>query len=276
MRRPSLLLALLAGVALATIAGAQSAGVPAAVDHLLEGFASDSCVRRWQAIEEYVDRMIGRVDTYEEPGEDVSERLRERARSAAPRVVRKVRDVTAYTDEFKAAYEQLAKLAATGNRSDSDRDVWRKQLEPLTKALDDSSATYLVRRLAASVIAGSARKSETARAEGWGRPVPRLLESNDPTARLVASIQAAQGNLLWEQAPTKGRVVPELIRGLDADQFGARYDSARSLLEVSGRPVERFCVDPTDSAVDRAGAVRTWRAWWAQNKARISGDRIPQ
>src|SRR5262249_19248185 len=46
---------------LASAVGAQSADVPAVVDKLLQGFAAPDCRHRWQTIEEYSDRMIGRV-----------------------------------------------------------------------------------------------------------------------------------------------------------------------------------------------------------------------
>ena len=46
---------------------AQTAGVPEVVEKLLQGFSSPDCLRRWQAIEEYTDRMIGRVSSYKEP-----------------------------------------------------------------------------------------------------------------------------------------------------------------------------------------------------------------
>jgi hypothetical protein len=149
-------------------------------------------------------------------------------------------------------------------------------LVPLTKALDDPNEAFLTRRLASSVIAQSARKSELARDAGWDQPVPRLLASPDPTARLVGSLAAATRSLLPKQAPSKGQIIPELIRGLDADAFPERYESARALLAVSGQPIERYCVDPSDDAADRAAAARAWQTWWDQNKARIARELVEQ
>ena len=262
-------------MALASAAcAAHPAGVPPpAVEHLLQGFASDSCAHRWQAIEEYVDRVIGRRIYWEA---ELTARLRECGRLAAPRVQQRVRDVTAFADEFRASLERVAKLHGTVYRSSSDRDMWRKSLEPLTKALDDPGTSYLERRLIASSIADSAKKSSAARAAGWDQPVLKMLSSDDAIARLVGSIAAAQGRLLASQAPTKGRIMPVLLSGLDADSIAARYDSARALLTINGLEAETICVDPSDSASDRAAGVRAWRAWWDDNKADIVGTRLPQ
>jgi hypothetical protein len=142
--------------------------------------------------------------------------------------------------------------------------------------LDDPSEAFMTRRLAAAVIAESARKSSIARSAGWDQPLPRLLTSKDPTARLLGSMIAATGGLLANQAPTKGQVVPELLRGLDADSFAARYGSTRALLAVSQQSVDRFCVDPSDSAGERAAGIRAWQTWWEQSKARSAGETIAQ
>jgi hypothetical protein len=149
-------------------------------------------------------------------------------------------------------------------------------LPPLTKVLDDPAETFMTRRLAAAVIAESARKSSIARNAGWDQPLPRLLTSKDPTARLVGSLIAATGGLLANQAPTKGQVVPELLRGLEADSFAARYGSTRALLAVGQQSVDRVCVDPSDGAGERAAGVRAWQTWWEQSKARSAGETIAQ
>src|SRR5262249_57666105 len=120
---------------------------------------------------------------------------------------------------------------------------------------------------AAGVMAESASKSSIARNAGWSEPLPRLLTSQDPTARLLAAIIAALGGFLTNQAPTKGQVVPELLRGLDADSFAARYESTRALLTVSKQPVDRSCVDPSDRAPDRVGGVQAWPGGWEHDKA---------
>jgi hypothetical protein len=46
------------------------------VEHRLQGFAAPDCTRRWETIEEYTDRMIGRVLRYEESGADRAEGVR--------------------------------------------------------------------------------------------------------------------------------------------------------------------------------------------------------
>ena len=268
--------------ALATVAvlvatvRAQPAGAPAVVDRLLQGFAAPDCPRRWKTIEEFMDRMIGRVRTYEESGSEITALLRERAPGAGAAVERRVEAVSAFVDEAEKAIVRLARAQESADRSGSSRDVWRKALQPLTKALDDPGEPFVTRRLASSVIAQAARKSSLARDAGWGQPVPRLLVSQDPTARLLGSIAAATGSLLPQQAPAKGQVIPELIRGLDAASFPERYESTRALLQVSGLPAERFCVDPSDGATERAPAVRAWQAWWDQNKARSAAEAITQ
>jgi hypothetical protein len=274
--RRSLCGALIAVAALALEARAQSVGVPAVVDRLLEGFAASDCPRRWKTIDEFLDRMIGRVRNYREPASEIAAAVRERAPSAGPAVERRVEMVSSFVDQAEQAIVRLAKAQESADRSGSSREVWRKALVPLTKALDDPSETFLTRRLASSVIAQSARKSELARDAGWDRPVPRLLVSPDPTARLVGSLAGATRILLPKQAPAKGQVIPELIRGLDADSFPERYESIRALLAVSGQPVERYCVDPSDEAGDRAAAVRAWQTWWDHSKARSAGELIEQ
>ena len=279
MNRPSVRWICGAGIAIAVAASptqAQPSGVPAAVEHLLQGFASESCARRWQAAEEYTDRMIGRVLKYEEPPEEVAARLRARAPLAGTVVENRVRQIAAFVDEFKASFERLEKDAATVDRSGTKREVWRALLRPLTKVLDDPGEAFMTRWLAASVVASTVRKSDSARAAGWSQPLPRLLQSRDAGARLLGSIVAAMGGLLEDQAPTKGQVIPTLILGLDADPFAARYESQRALLEVTELPVDRFCVDPSDGPVDRAAGVQRWQAWWEQNKARLSREKIQQ
>ena len=255
---------------------AQPVGVPAVVEHLLQGFSSPDCVRRWQAIEEYTDRTIGRVFNYEESVTEVAAGLRELAPSKGALVEQKVQMVSEYADEASQAFARLAQVAKSVDRSGTPPDVARKGLPPLTKVLDDPSEPFMTRRLAAAVIAESAKKSSVARNAGWDQPLPRLLTSKDPTARLLGSIIAATGGLLASQAPMKGQVVPELLRGLDADSFAARYGSTRALLAISQQSVDRLCVDPSDSAGDRAAGVRAWQAWWEQSKAQRAGETIAQ
>ena len=268
--------ALVALTLLASPVCAQPVGVPAVVEHLLQGFSSPDCLRRWQTIEEYTDRMIGRVLAYEESVTEVTAGLRELAPSKGPPVEQRVQAVSDYGDEAGNAFARLAKLAKSVDRSGPPLEASRKGLPPLTKVLNDPNETFMTRRLAAAVIAESTRKSSIARSAGWDQPLPRLLSSTDPTARLLGSIVAATGGLLANQAPTKGQVVPELLRGLDADSFAARYASTRALLAVSHQPVDRFCLDPGDGAADRAAGVRAWQAWWEQSKARSAGETIAQ
>jgi len=268
--------ALVALALLGSAVGAQPVGVPGVVERLLQGFSSPDCARRWQTIEEYVDRMIGKVLSYEEPVMEVTAGLRELAPSKGSAVEQKVQMVSGYADDAGKAFARLAKVSQSVDRSGPNLEVWRKGLSPLTRVLDDPAEPFMTRRLAAAVIAESARKSSNARNAGWGEPLPRLLTGKDPTARLLGSIIAATGGLLPNQAPTKGRVVPELLRGLDADSFAARYESTRALLAVSQLPVDRVCVDPSDGAPDRAAGVRAWQTWWEQSKARSAGDTITQ
>jgi hypothetical protein len=266
--------ALVALALLGSSARAQTAGVPDVIEKLLEGFSSPDCLRRWQAIEEYTDRMIGRVLSYKEPVAEVTDGLREQAPTKGPAVEKKVRMVSGYADEASAAFARLAKIAESFDRSGSPLAVWRKGLPPLTRVLDDPAEPFMTRRLAAGVIAESANKSSIARNAGWGEPLPRLLTSKDPTARLLGGIIAAAGGFLAHQAPTKGQVVPELLRGLDADSFAARYESTRALLTVSKQPIDRYCVDPSDGTPDRVGGVQAWQTWWEQSKARLAAERI--
>jgi len=200
--------------------------------------------------------------------------LRELAPSRGAAVEQKVQMVSDYGDEAVRAFARLAKVAETVDRSGPPLEVWRKGLLPLTKVLDDPAQTFMTRRLAATVIAESAKKSSLARSAGWDQPLPRRLTSEDATARLVASIVVATGRVVASPAPTVGQVVPELIRGLDADSFAARYGSIRALLDVSKQPVDRFCLDPTDTAADRAAAIQGWQTWWEQSKARRAADPI--
>ena len=255
-------------------ARAQPAGVPAVVERLLQGFSSADCVRRWQTIEEYTDRMIGRVLAYEEPVMDVTAGLRELAPSRGAAVEQKVQMVSDYGDEAGKAFARLAKVAATVDRSGSPLEVWRKGLSPLTKVLDDPAETFMTRRLAAAVIAESAKTSSLARSAGWDQALAQELTSNDSTTRLVASVVIATGRVVASPAPTVGQIVPELIRGLDADSFAARYGSTRALLDVSKQPVDRLCVDPTDTAADRAAAIHEWQAGWEQSKGRSAAETI--
>lgn len=268
--------ALVALTLLASPVCAQPVGVPAVVEHLLQGFSSSDCLRRWQTIEEYTDRMIGRVLAYEESATEVTAGLRELAPSKGAAVEQKVQMVAEYADEAGNAFVRLAKIAKSVDRSGAPLEASRKGLLPLTRVLGDANEPFMTRRLAAAVIAESARKSSIARSAGWDQPLPRLLSSKDPTARLLGSIVAATGGLLANQAPTKGQVVPELLRGLDAEPFAARYGSTRAMLSVSHQPVDRVCVDPSDGAGDRAAGVRAWQAWWEQSKARSAGETIAQ
>ena len=273
LHRP-LCAALIALALLISAVGAQPANVPAVVDKLLQGFAAPDCRHRWQTIEEYSDRMIGRVLSYQEPAAEITDGLRDLAPARGSAVEQKVQMVTGYTDEASKAFARLAKVSQLVDRSGSPLDVWRKGLPPLTRVLEDPGEPFMTRKLAAAVIAESSQKSNIARTAGWGEPLPRLLTSKDPTARLLGSIIAATGGLLPGQAPTKGRIVPELLRGLDADSFAARYGSTRALLALSRQPVDRICVDPSDSASDRAAGVQAWHAWWAQSKAQSAEEKI--
>ena len=267
----------LGGLALlASAVGAQPADVPAVVEKLLQGFAAPDCRHRWRTIEEYSDRMIGRAVSSKESAAEITDGLREQAPARGPVVERKVQMVTGYTDEASNAFARLAKVSQSVDRRGSQLDVWRKGLPPLTRVLEDPAEPFMTRWLAAAVIAESSQKSSIARSAGWGEPLPRLLTSKDPTARLLGSIIAATGGFLPGQAPSKGRVIPELLGGLDADSFAARYGSTRALLTVSRQPVDRFCVDPSDSAADRATGVQAWQAWWAQSKAQSDSEKIEQ
>ena len=93
----------------------------------------------------------------------------------------------------------------------------------------------MTRRLAAAVIAESARKSSIARnAGGTSRFHGFSRAGSDGSA--LGSLIAATGGLLANQAPTKGQVVPELLRGLEADSFGPLRVDART---TRGRPAVR-------------------------------------
>ncbi len=268
--------ALVALALLGSSARAQTAGVAVVVETLLQGFASPDCLRRWQTIEEYGDRMIGRVLSYKEPVAEVTDGLREQAPTKGPAVEQKVQIVAGYADEASAAFARLAKISGSIDRSGPPLALWRKALPPLTKVLEDPAEPFMTRRLAAGVIAESARKSSIARSAGWGEPLPRLLTSKDPTARLLGAVVAAAGGFLSNQAPSKGQVVPELLRGLDADTFAARYEATRALLTVSKQPIARYCVDPSDGPPDRVRGVQAWQAWWEQSKERLAAETIEQ
>ena len=268
--------ALVALALLRTPAGAQEAGVPAVVERLLQGFASRDCARRWQTIEEYTDRLIGRVAAYEESMTEVSVGLTELAPARGAGVERKIQMVSDYADDASKAFARLAKIAASVDRSGTPLEVWRKGLPPLTKVLDDPREAFMTRRLAAAVIAESARKSSLARTAGWGQALPRLLTSKDPTGRLVGSIIAATGGLPEGPPPTKGQIVPELLRGLEADSYAARYGSTRALLAVSRQTADRICVDPSDGASERAAGVGAWQGWWEQAKPQSAAETIGQ
>jgi len=268
--------ALVALALLRTPAGAQQAGVPAVVERLLQGFGSGDCARRWQTIEEYTDRLIGRVAAYEESVTEVSVGLTELGPTRGAGVERKIQMVSDYADDASKAFARLAKIAASVDRSGPPLEVWRKGLPPLTKVLDNPGEAFMTRRLAAAVIAESARKSSLARTAGWGQPLPRLLTSKDATGRLVGSIIAATGGFPEGPPPTKGQIVPELLRGLEADSYAARYGSTRALLAVSRQPVERICVDPSDGAGERAAGVGAWQAWWEQTKPQSAAEAIGQ
>jgi hypothetical protein len=271
-----LLCAALVGVAItAGAARAQPADVPATVERLLQGFGA-GCPQRWRATEEVTDRMIGQVMKYGEPGVALSAGLRERAASKGTAVERRVQAVLKNVADFEQAFARLTKTSESVDRSGTEREVWRKVRSPLTKALEDPAETFTRRRLAAAMISEVSQQSRPAAEAGWDQPLPRLLASSDPTARLIGSVIAASGGLLPRQAPTHGQVVPELLRGLDADSFAARYDSTRALLKLSQQSLDRFCVDPSDEGADRAAGVRTWQAWWQQNKARTANELIPQ
>src|SRR5262249_17039488 len=154
---------------------AQTAGVPDVVEKLLQGFSSPDCPHRWQAIEEYTDRMIGRVSSYKEPVAEVTDGLREQAPAKGPAVEQKVQMVSGYADEARAGLGGRAKLSASFDRTGPPLAVWRRGLPPLTKVLDDPAEPFMTRRLAAGVIAESASKSSIARNAGWSEPLPRLL-----------------------------------------------------------------------------------------------------
>src|SRR5262249_8015539 len=115
---------------------ARPAGVTAVVERLLQGFSSADCLRRWQTIEEYSDRMIGRVLGYEEPVAEVTAGLRELAPSRGAAVEQKVQMVSDYGDEAGRAFARLAKVAATLDRSGPPLEGLRKGLPPLTKGLN--------------------------------------------------------------------------------------------------------------------------------------------
>ena len=268
--------ALVALALLRTPAGAQEAGVPAVVERLLQGFASGDCARRWQTIEEYTDRLIGRVAAYDESVTEVSVGLTELGPARGAGVERKIQMVSDYADDASKAFARLAKIAASVDRSGAPLEVWRKGLPPLTKVLDDPGEAFMTRRLAAAVIAESARKSSLARTAGWGQALPRLLTSKDPTGRLVGSIIAATGGLPEGPPPTKGQIVPELLRGLEADSYAARYGSTRALLAVSRQTADRICVDPSDGASERAAGVGAWQTWWEQAKPQSAAETIGQ
>src|SRR5689334_11285377 len=125
--------ALVALALLRTPAGAQQAGVPAVVEHLLQGFASGDCTRRWQTIEEYTDRLIGRVAAYQESVTDVTVGLSELAPARGAGVEHKIQMVSDYADDASKAFARLAKVAASVDRSGAPLEVWRKGLPPLTK-----------------------------------------------------------------------------------------------------------------------------------------------
>src|SRR5262249_54506105 len=140
---------------LASAIGAQPADVPAVAEKLLQGFAATHCRHRWQTIEEYIDRVIGRVLNYTEPAAEITDSLRELAAAKGPAGEQEGQRVTGYTDEASQAFARLAKVSQSVDRTGSPPDVWRKGLPPLTRVLEDPGEGFMTRWLAAAVIAES-------------------------------------------------------------------------------------------------------------------------
>ena len=259
--------------ALAVVAMPARADVADVVEGLLRGFASEKCEERWAALTQHTDRSIGRVTSYREPAHAVTASLQERARTAPPSVQARVRDATGFTDEYINAFHRVQRAAQTVDRSRPESEVRAQSLASVTKILENRAEPFVPRLIAAALIAKTARRSETARQSGWNRPVVALLASPDPTARLVATIVAAGGNLPDDRSMTKDRIIAELIRGLEADPFAARYQSQQGLRALA-RPASGSCVDTGDDRQARAPGVQAWQAWAREHHARFSREPI--
>jgi hypothetical protein len=88
-------------------------------------------------------------------------------------------------------------------------------------------------------------------------------------------VVAAGGRLVKGQEPEKGVVIPVLIEGLRGHSFTERHRSQRALFLVTKVAPEQLCVDPTDPPAKRADGVRGWEEWWAENKGKLSREKIP-
>jgi hypothetical protein len=264
---------LVVAAALVVLPAAARADVADVVEGLFRGFASEKCEERWAALSQHTDRRIGRVMRYREPAPQVTASLQERARTAPPSVQARVRDATSFTDEYMTAFHRVERAMRSIDLSGSDDDKWKRSLVPVKKILEDRAEPFIPRLIAAALIAKTARTSEPARKLGWDRPVPALLTSPDPTGKLVSHIVAAGGNLTDKQQVTKDRAVTELIRGLDADTFAARYQSQEGLRTLA-RPAAVACVETGDDRPARASGIQAWQAWAREHRARLSRERI--
>ncbi len=252
--------------------GADESQITRDVKEVIQTLSSESCRVRWagqtaflQGLDDYGPRLQALRDTVKS-GDPSVQAIKERI-SMVIEYLRQVESSLARLEPEKQA-DRIGPMPP-GRRRSSELLKLRKQLLGM---INDPKEDFIMRLHAAIFMTESAHSLTAA----WAKDTTGLLQSSDPTVRLVGSLLAAERRLLKSQAPEKGSVIPMLIRGLSRNSYAERWRSQAALLRVTAQPLDEFCVDPTDPSAVRAISVQRWDEWWANNKDSLAGEKISQ
>ncbi len=265
------LLALPAGVQ-AAAAGADPD--QAAVDFLIERLTSPECLRRWEALQNFlgtVEEQLRRLPLLRQRVKTVDEALQERLLLLVE-FLEQGRTICLKTEGLTKEVRRIAKIQDDRRRA-AALDRLRQRL---LRTINDPDEGFSTRAFAAAYLAFLVHKYSSELPREWSTELANLLESGDPQVRLAGSFVAAGVGFPKGQDPAKGVVIPALITGLRGASFAERYPSQRSLLRLTKLDLGQFCLDPSDPLEMRAAGVRRWEEWWNQNKDRLAPEKVGQ
>jgi len=249
-------------------------GLDEAVDKLVAGLVSDSCLTRKKAMGEYPWRS--------DDGVREQAALRRRAKVLTGDMQARVVALADVMEDGRRGYARLLDLTREAARVTDGGGDKKKQAAALSRlrqrllSVMQNPKEGISTRVKVPFL--FARLSEYAAqfTSDWGQELPALLQSPDPTLRLIGAVTAMTKRLPKGSDPPKSLVTRILIENLSSEDVAARYLSQQTLFDVTGIRTEQLCFDPTDPPGARMTSMRRWEEWWKENEEQLSRDRIPQ
>jgi len=243
-----------------------------AAAQLIQELQASGCRTKFQAVVRYLRTPGDRLQALQQEAAGATEAVRVWTDAIIARLVEEDSLGRRFEEEWPRRFVQAHRIQDPAARA----TALEAAAEGLHAIVVDPQESFMLRLAAAGALAYFAARIDRENNPPWVQKIPGLLDSPDARSRLVGALVAAGGQLRQEQAPEKGRVIPELIGGLRGETFAERDYAYNALVELTALATEQFCVDPTAPPEVRAKAIEAWERWWAAHKDALAQERIPQ